>query len=102
MRPLYRERRDALLDALARHLPDLRPIGASAGLHVLAWLPDGVTEAGLVEGAAARGVKVTGLAPTYSDPTTAPGGVIFGYGVVTASEIEEGVRLVAEAFASLD
>ena len=43
MRPIYRERRDALLDALSRYLPDLRPIGASAGLHVLAWLPPAST-----------------------------------------------------------
>ena len=31
MRPIYRRRRDALLTALRRHLPDLRPVGASAG-----------------------------------------------------------------------
>lgn len=102
MRPLYRERRDALLDALARHLPDLRPVGASAGLHVLAWLPAGVNEAALVTGAAARGVRMTDVAHTYSDPGRAPGGLIFSYGAVTASEIEEGVRLVADALAALD
>ena len=101
MRPLYRERRDALLEALRRHLPTLRPTGASAGLHVLAWLPDGVDETALVEAAAARGVRVNGLAPTYSDPARAPRGLVFGYGTATTSEIESGVRLVAEALASL-
>ncbi|MEP6638937.1 MAG: PLP-dependent aminotransferase family protein, partial [Chloroflexota bacterium] len=45
MRPIYRRRRDALLAALARWLPDFRPAGASAGLHVLAWLPPGLDEA---------------------------------------------------------
>ena len=44
MRPIYRGRRDALLAALARHLPDVRPVGAAAGLHVLAWLPPDVDE----------------------------------------------------------
>ena len=96
MRPIYRERRDALLDALRRYLPDVRPIGASAGLHVLAMLPAGIDEDRVIEEAARSGVKVTGLAHTYRDPTRAPGGLIFGYGQVTASEIEEGVRLVAE------
>ena len=97
MRPIYRERRDALLDALRRYLPDMRPIGASAGLHVLAMLPPGIDEGRVIDEAARSGVKVTGLAHTYRDPTRAPGGLIFGYGQVPASEIDEGVRLVADA-----
>jgi GntR family transcriptional regulator / MocR family aminotransferase len=100
MRPIYRERRDALLEALARHLPALRPVGASAGLHVLAWLPEGVDESAVVARAAALGVKVSGVSPTHFDPERAPGGLIFGYGTVTVSEIDEGVRLVAEALRS--
>jgi GntR family transcriptional regulator/MocR family aminotransferase len=101
MRPIYRERRDAVLDALRRHLPDLRPIGASAGLHVLAMLPPDVDEESIIDAAAASGVRIRGLAPTYHDPSRAPGGLIFGYGLVTPSEIGEGVRLVAGAMASL-
>ena len=31
MRPIYRGRRDALLAALARHLPELRPVGRRGG-----------------------------------------------------------------------
>ena len=54
MRPIYRRRRDALLATLARHLPGLRPVGASAGLHVLAWLPPDLDERRIVR-AAARG-----------------------------------------------
>ena len=32
MRPIYRARRDRLIDALGRHLPELEPVGAAAGL----------------------------------------------------------------------
>src|SRR4051794_22005955 len=32
MRPIYRRRRDALLAALRRHLPELTPVGIAAGL----------------------------------------------------------------------
>jgi GntR family transcriptional regulator/MocR family aminotransferase len=101
MRPLYRERRDAVLTALRRHLPGARPTGASAGLHVLAYLPAGLVEAAVIGAAAEAGVRVTGLAHTYSDPATAPGGLIFGYGAVATSDIDEGVRLVAAAAVSL-
>jgi GntR family transcriptional regulator/MocR family aminotransferase len=95
MRPIYRARRDALLAALTRYLPELRPVGASAGLHVLAWLPDGIDEATLVERAAELGVGVEGLTPYRSASSVGPGGLLFGYGTVTEGGIEEGVRLIA-------
>jgi GntR family transcriptional regulator/MocR family aminotransferase len=95
MRPIYRARRDALLAALTRYLPELRPVGASAGLHVLAWLPDGIDEATLVERAAELGVGVEGLTPYRSASSIGPGGLLFGYGTVTEGGIEEGVRLIA-------
>jgi GntR family transcriptional regulator/MocR family aminotransferase len=99
MRPIYRARRDALLAALGRYAPALRPVGASAGLHVLAWLPEGVDEAGVVDRAETLGARVNGVSPTHFDPERAPGGLIFGYGTVTETEIDEGVRLVAQALA---
>ena len=93
MRPIYRGRRDALLAALARHLPDLRPAGAAAGLHVLAWLPDDVDEARVVEEAAAAGIAIGALAARRIAP--GPGGLIFGYGVIAETAIEPGVRRLA-------
>jgi GntR family transcriptional regulator/MocR family aminotransferase len=101
MRPIYRARRDALLAALGRHLPDLRPVGASAGLHVIAWLPAGVAETALVERAAAAGVAVYGLTGYHSGRRDAPGGLLFGYGTLTEAEIEEGIRLVAGALSEI-
>ena len=51
----YRARRDALVAALAEHLPDVAIGGAAAGLHVVAWLPEGADEAAVAErGARAR------------------------------------------------
>ena len=97
MRPIYRARRDALLAGLRRHLPAFRPVGASAGLHVLAWLPDSIDEAALVIGAAERGVGLTGVTPYRVGDRGGPGGVLFGYGTVTEAAIDEGIRLIAEA-----
>ena len=74
----------------------MRPIGASAGLHVLAMLPAGIDEAAVIESAAAFGVEATGLRHTYHDPANAPGGYV-GYGQVGASDIDAGVRLVAKS-----
>ena len=99
MRPIYRRRRDVLLEGLHRHLPALRPMGASAGLHVAAWLPDGVDESAVLERATALGVRVTGLTRYHLDPSRARGGLLFGYGSATEPEITEGTRLVGQAFA---
>ena len=101
MRPIYRRRRDALLRALDRHLPDARPVGASAGLHIVAWLPAGVAEQAVVDGAAARGVGAYGLRRYRSRPDDGPPGLLFGYGRLTETEIEEGIRLVADAVAEV-
>jgi GntR family transcriptional regulator/MocR family aminotransferase len=101
MRPIYRARRDALLDALARYLPEARTVGASAGLHVVAWLPDGVDEAALIERAATVGVALTGITPAHRIRRDGPGGLIFGYGMPTETEIEEGIRLIAAELEAL-
>lgn len=78
MRALYRDRRDAVLEGLARHLPDWQPTGASAGLHVLAWLPPDLDEARILSAAAARGIGLLGVAGAFvaSPPR---GGIVFGY-----------------------
>ena len=50
---------------IARHLPELRPVGASAGLHVLAWLPPGDDEAAIVAAADAAGIGMSGMRPRW-------------------------------------
>ena len=43
-RSIYRARRDALVAALARHMPGCAPSGVAAGLHVVVGLPAGSRE----------------------------------------------------------
>ena len=100
MRPIYRRRRDALLAALDRHLPELHPVGASAGLHVLAWLPQDLDEGAVVTAAATAGIGLAGLAPRKIDPT-GPGGLIFGYGAIIEEAIDPGVRQLARIVAEV-
>ena len=46
-RGIYQRRRDKLLAALARHLPDLEEAGAAAGMHMLLRLPSTIDDAAL-------------------------------------------------------
>jgi GntR family transcriptional regulator/MocR family aminotransferase len=96
MRPVYRVRRDFLLRALRRYVPELLPMGASAGLHVTAWLPPDVPEGELIERVAARGVGIYGLARYHAAPGPGTEGLVFGYGTVSEAEIDEGIQIVAD------
>jgi GntR family transcriptional regulator/MocR family aminotransferase len=100
MRPLYRRRRDALLAALRQHLPELEPAGIAAGLHLVAYLPDGVDETAVVQAAAARGVAVYGLAPYRISRNGRPG-LIFGYATLDERALAEGIELLVETMSDV-
>jgi len=94
MRPVYRRRRDALLAALARHLPGLEPAGVSAGLHLVTWLPPDLDEATVVGAARRAGVALDAVGP-YRITNPGPDGLIFGYATVSERAIAEGVARLA-------
>jgi GntR family transcriptional regulator/MocR family aminotransferase len=99
MRLRYSRRRDALLGALARWLPEGSLGGDAAGLYELVLLPDGVDEAALLGAAAERGVGMEGLA-WHRFAHGGPPGVVLGYGNLSEPAIEQGVRLIAQALAA--
>jgi GntR family transcriptional regulator/MocR family aminotransferase len=96
MRSLYRRRRDVLLAGLRRDLPELTPVGASAGLHLLTWLPPDVPESAFVGAAASLGIRIDGLAPRRIEPG-GRGGIIFGYGAVNETVIDRSLSRLATA-----
>jgi GntR family transcriptional regulator/MocR family aminotransferase len=100
MRPLYRSRRDALLAALAQHLPEMEPAGIAAGLHLVAWLPRDLSEAAVIEAAAREGVAVAGVSP-YRIAAAPRGGVIFGYSNLSERVIADGIARLGRAVAML-
>ncbi|MDX3005953.1 PLP-dependent aminotransferase family protein [Kribbella solani] len=100
MRPRYRLLRDTLIDRLAARLPELEPVGVSAGLHVLTWLPDDLDEQAVQSAALERGLGVYGLAP-YWDGGSGPAGLVFGYGSVSRKDVVEGIDLLAAAVAAI-
>jgi GntR family transcriptional regulator/MocR family aminotransferase len=94
VRPIYRRRRDAMLAALRRHLPEANPVGASAGLHLLAWLPPDVDDNALVARAAETGI---GLIPasTASCGAAPRPGLVLGYAATDEGRIDAGVKRLA-------
>jgi GntR family transcriptional regulator/MocR family aminotransferase len=100
MRPLYRRRRDALIQALRELTPDLEPAGIAAGLHLIAYLPSDLDEATLIAAAARRGIAVEGLGQ-YRISSDGRGALLFGYATLSERAIVEGVAILAEAIAAI-
>jgi GntR family transcriptional regulator/MocR family aminotransferase len=101
MRLSYRARREAMLAALARWLPQASvETRGAAGLFALVGLPPGTDEPALVRAAGARGVGVEGLAMHRWAASGEPG-LLLGYGNLAEPAIEQGIRLLAEAFAEI-
>jgi GntR family transcriptional regulator/MocR family aminotransferase len=100
MRAHYQRRREALLAALTRWLPQASASGAAAGLFELVGLPEGVDEAALLRAAAELGVGMEGLA-WHRFTAGGPPGLVLGYGNLSEPALEQGVRLLAEAYAAV-
>jgi GntR family transcriptional regulator/MocR family aminotransferase len=97
-RHVYRQRRDALIAALAQHLPGLEPHGAAAGLHVLLRLPDDVDDVAIQAAAAERGIGVNPLSPMCrSGPLER--GLVVGYSRISAERIDAAVAALAKCLA---
>jgi GntR family transcriptional regulator/MocR family aminotransferase len=97
MRLRYQRRREGLLRALERWLPGARVSGADAGLFELVMLPGEIDESLLLRAAGQRGVGTEGLALHRFAAEGEPG-VLLGYGNLSEPAIEQGVRLLGEAY----
>ena len=122
LRRRHVRRRDAMIDAVAAHLPGARVHGAAAGLHLTLTfdaLPGGtgpsstglagpgpsgtgppgtgpssmgLSDAGLAAAALARGVKTQPLSWHRQRP--GPPGLVLGYAASTPAEIHDGIAVI--------
>ena len=101
----YEQRRNALLAHLRGPLaPWLEAIAPAAGIHLSARLRrdalPGVTEADVIEAAAAQSVGLHGLSMFYRAHAAEPG-LIFGYGGIDVEAIDEALTRLARVFDTL-
>ncbi|HWX45688.1 MAG TPA: PLP-dependent aminotransferase family protein [Solirubrobacteraceae bacterium] len=96
-----RKRRDALIAAVARHLPAARVSGISAGLHALVCLPRAVDAQQLLTDAARHSVGVYPLTLHMLQPPRETDSLVLGYAGLSEPAIEEGIRRLAEVLGKL-
>lgn len=93
----YHERRNALIDALEHSLPRASVSGAAAGLHLIAWLPEGSDEAEITDTAARRGVAIHTLHQFCALTAPRPPALLLGYGQIAETAIPRAVQELANA-----
>jgi GntR family transcriptional regulator / MocR family aminotransferase len=93
----YRLRRDALVAAVARHLPGAQVTGLAAGLHAVVRIGRALDGPAVVRAARRLSVGIYLLGWAYMQPRPDDDGLVLGYANLTESGIEEGIRRLALA-----
>jgi GntR family transcriptional regulator/MocR family aminotransferase len=94
---VYRQRRDALVDALAHWLPGFRVGGVSAGLSAFVTLSAGLDSAAVVAVGRDAGVGVYQMDDELVDADLRASTLVMGFGTLRPAQIQEGVRRLAAA-----
>jgi len=97
MRSLYEERQSALVEAVHRDLNGLLEVSRSdGGMHLVGWLPPGISDRGAS--------RVAETHDVYASPLSAcafgrlkRGGLLLGFAAFSPRHIHEGVRRLAAA-----
>jgi GntR family transcriptional regulator/MocR family aminotransferase len=89
-------RRKVLLESVDKYLGSrVQVTGHGAGAHVVLWPTKRMTEAAVIEAAAARGVGVYGISPYYlAQPSRS--GFMLGYSRMKEADIREGIRRLSQ------
>ncbi|MCP9945480.1 PLP-dependent aminotransferase family protein [Streptomyces somaliensis] len=99
LRGRHRRRRDAMIDAIAEHLPGAVVHGAAAGLHLTVTYAPEVPDTELAAAALARGVKCQPL--SWHRQLPGRPGLVLGYAANPPGVIAEGVAAIGDALREL-
>jgi GntR family transcriptional regulator/MocR family aminotransferase len=97
MRLRYLERRNALIEALARELGDLVEVATpEAGMHLVAWLPAGESAQAVSRLAAAHSLRILPISRPSAEPARREG-LLFGFASASPEELRAGAHRLAQA-----
>jgi GntR family transcriptional regulator/MocR family aminotransferase len=94
MRALYRKRQEILLEECRKNLRGLLEVGkADAGMHLVGWLPEGVSDQLISEKAREQNLNLAPIS-AYATRKMPRGGLILGYTAFSEKEIKAGVKKI--------
>jgi GntR family transcriptional regulator/MocR family aminotransferase len=97
MRRRYRVKRDVLITALEARLPQVTVAGTAAGLHLLAWLPEGTDERVTANRARRAGVGLHELHRHCLAEAPSPPALLLGFALPSESDLVTAAGLLAVA-----
>jgi GntR family transcriptional regulator/MocR family aminotransferase len=96
MRSRYRQRRDAVVAALAESVPEATVQGIAAGLHAAIRLPGGDDEAAILEEGRRRGIVFDSVRPYVFGAGVHPPTILLGYAPASEATIRAGIAELGE------
>src|SRR5881398_1730184 len=94
---LYRERRDALVDALTRELGKRLDVTVpEAGMHLVVWLPSGMSAQAVAQRAAAYDLHMLPIS-YFSRRPLQRDGLLLGFASASPQELRAGAHTLALA-----
>ena len=97
MRRRYRAKRDLLIAALGAYLPQVKVAGTAAGLHLLAWLPEGTDEHATANRARGSGVGLHELHRHCLAEAPSPPALLLGFALPSETDLVTAAKLIAAA-----
>lgn len=97
IRNVYAERREVLLNALQHELPELRIQPADQGMHIVVWLPEGVSDIRIADAAGLAGIAVRAISPMCSNKLMLSG-LMLGFGGFSSEQLIASVKKLKNLF----
>lgn len=102
-RALCKERRAALLEALALHLPHELHLGpVDAGLHLTAAFRSARNDQAVARAALEQGIELRALSGFYASPERSASGLLLGFAAVGSDTLRKAIVALRELLATMD
>ncbi|OAJ54031.1 DNA-binding protein [Paraburkholderia ginsengiterrae] len=95
MRRLYRDRQQALREALNAHFAPSQILGGNCGMHLTLRLPASIVDSNLTARALAQGFNPRALSGFALQPRAETNGLVIGYGNTPAERLAPAIRVLA-------
>lgn len=102
MRRVYRERQQALRDALTVHFAPAQILGGNCGMHLTLRLPPTLDDRALAARAVAKGLNPRALSGFALQPDGQTNGLVIGYGSTPAEQLAAAAHVLAALARELD
>jgi len=101
VRAEYAARRHILIQALAKHAPQVPLTGLAAGFHAVAHLPQGTAEQDVIQAARSRSVGLYGMSTYRADHASHPPQLVLGFGNTSQRAIQGGIAVLGDILSTV-